>query len=743
MIEIRVHGRGGQGAVVACKTLAVAFFAEGKAVQAFPAFGVERRGAPVAAFVRADDQEILLRCEIREPDHLIVLDPTLLDAVNVAEGLKPGGWVVINTTDPPSKIPLPPDFRVATVDAGAIGREHRLGSPNTPIVNTAILGAFAAATGLVGLEAVVQAIRQTVPGRAEENVAAARAAATAVAVGTGTCAERPAPPLAARPPRLAWGPGPKVAVSVASMAWNRTGAWRNLVPVHRDRPAPCGPACLAGADVRGFLALAAARRWQDALDLIRAVNPLPGVTGRVCPHPCETACNRGGLDAPPAIGAIERFLAARGELRRIPAEGYRRRTARVAVVGAGPAGLSTAYHLARLGYPVTLFEGRDRPGGLLRYGIPAYRLPRAVLDAELAALFAWGIDFRGGQRLGANLAWEAVRGFDAACVATGLGATRGLGVLGAEHPRVLDGVAFLDRVNRGEAVAVGRRVVVVGGGNTAVDAARVARRLGAEATILYRRTRAEMPAIAAEVEAALEEGVAIEFQATPTAVRPRGGALAVAAVRTEMGAPDSTGRRTPRPIPGTDFTLEADTVIAAVGESADLSALPPGLLVPEGPAAPAGGTTAAGIFVGGDLGTRAGTVAAAICDGARAAGRIHAFLEGADVPEEVVPPPVGFEELHLDTIAPAPRAPARLLDLPARLRGFDEVDRGLGARRAAREAARCLHCGACTACDLCWAFCPDAAILRPHYLIDLEHCKGCGICAAECPRAAILLEAVR
>ncbi len=773
MVEIRVHGRGGQGAVIASKTLAAALFAEGKDVQAFPAFGVERRGAPVAAFVRADDRPILLRCEIREPDHLIVLDPTLLEVVNVTQGLRTGGWIVVNTPDPPAKVPLPPDFRLAVVDASAIARAHGLGPPNAPIVNTAILGALAAATGLVGLDAVLRAIRQTVPARAEENVAAARAAAAAVRIGTSDRSEVrefegsdvPRAAVNARtrersnfrtahePPRLVWGPGPRVAASVGSMAWNRTGAWRNLVPVHRDRPAPCGFACPAGADVRAVLALAAARRWQDALDLLRTANPIPGVTGRVCPHPCEAACNRGGLDEPVAVGGIERFLADRGEFRRIPAETSRRRTARVAVVGAGPAGLSAAYQLARLGYPVTVFDGRELPGGLLRYGIPAYRLPRTVLDRELAALLAWGIDFRPGRRLGAGLAWSEVEGYDAAFLATGLGAARRLGVPGQDDPRVLEGLAFLERVNRGEAVAVGPRAVVVGGGNTAVDAARAARRLGAAVTILYRRTRAEMPAIAAEVEAALEEGVAIEFQAAPTAIRAQGGALAADAVRTEMGPPDATGRPAPRPIPGTEFSVPADTVIAAVGEAADPAGLPPGLVVREGPAAPApAGTTLPGVFVGGDLATSAGTVAAAIGDGARAARRIHAFLQGEELPEEALPGPAALGDLHLDTIPSAPRAPARRLDPAVRLRGFAEVERGLSPRRAAREAARCLHCGGCTACDLCWALCPDAAILRAtpghpggavRYAIDGDHCKGCGICAAECPRGAIVLEPVR
>jgi 2-oxoacid:acceptor oxidoreductase gamma subunit (pyruvate/2-ketoisovalerate family) len=778
MIEIRVHGRGGQGTVIASKALAAAFFSEGRHVQAFPAFGVERRGAPVAAFVRADERPILLRCEIGEPHHIIVLDPTLLEAVNVTQGLRPGGWVLVNAPDPPNPVPLPPTFQVATVDASGIARAHRLGPANAPIVNTAILGAFAAATGLVGLDAVLEGIRHTVPARAEDNMAAARAAAAAVRV---TSEERskvrmferskvPQGPETARtferskvrtpllPPRLVWGPGPRIAASVGSMAWNRTGTWRNVLPVHRDRPAPCGLACPAGTDVRSVLALTASGRWQEALDLIRTVNPFPGVTGRVCPHFCEAVCNRAGLDAPLAVGAIERFLADRGELRKIPAEGYRRRTAHVAVVGAGPAGLSAAYQLARLGYPVTVFEGRPAAGGLLRYGIPAYRLPRALLDRELAALFAWGIDLRGGQRLGAELPWDVVQRHDAVFLATGLWAPRGLGVPGADLPWVLDGLEFLERVNRGERVPLGGRAVVVGGGNTAVDAARVARRLGAAVTLLYRRSRAEMPAIASEVEAALEEGVTMKFRAAPTAVREEGGNLAIEAIRTEPGPPDASGRPAPRAIPGSEFSLPADAVLAAVGEAADLRGLPPGAIALEGPAEPADGTTLPGVFVGGDLITRAGSVAAAIGDGARAARRIHAFLEGAEAPEDVLPGPVRFEDLHLDTIPLAPRVRGRVLDPAARLRGFAEVGKGLSPRRAAREAARCVHCGACTACDLCWALCPDAAIVREpapspvggpgpagpvRYRVDLEHCKGCGICAAECPRAAIVLEGVR
>jgi NADPH-dependent glutamate synthase beta subunit-like oxidoreductase len=424
----------------------------------------------------------------------------------------------------------------------------------------------------------------------------------------------------------------------------------------------------------------------------------------------------------------------------------------VAVVGGGPAGLAAAYHLARLGYPVMVFDAHDRAGGLLRYGIPPYRLPRTVLDRELAALFAWGITFRGGRRLGTNLLWDEVAVHDAVFLATGLAMPRRLGVPGEEHPRVLDGLAFLERAQRGAAVALGAHVVVIGGGNTAVDAARTARRHGAAATILYRRTRGEMPAIAAEVEAALEEGVALEAQAVPASIRGATGRLAVAARRTEPGSPDAAGRRVPRTIPGTEFTLLADTVIAAVGEAADTTPFPAGIFLPEGPAVVAAGCTALPrVFVGGDFATRAGSVAAAVGDGARIARRIHRYLEGEAWAEDA-PPPIPFADLHLEAVRPVRRARAPRLPAGDRLRGFNEVEGGLDAAAAPREAARCLHCGACSACDLCWALCPDAAIVREvpapgerlvHYRIDLAHCKGCGICAAECPCGAIAMEGAR
>lgn len=733
MLEIRIHGRGGQGGVIASKVLAEALFREGWDVQAFPAFGVERRGAPVTAFVRADLKPIRLRCQIEHPDALVILDPTLLSDLATLAGLKADGWIVINTDLEPVALPIPLAFRVAAVDASGIALRHGLGSASAPIVNTAILGAFARATGTISLPALRTAIAAAVPAKAAQNAAAASDAFASARTGRarGRAAAPPATP--AEPPRGGQ------AVSFHSMAWNPTGLWRNITPLYRTGVASCTAACPVAAVSPWIWQRLAAGEVDRALDLLLEVNPLPGVTGRVCPRYCEVACHRTRLEGPVAIRDLERFLADQGVSAPLSPPSPPR--GQVAVIGAGPAGLSCAYHLTRLGYTPTIFEAAREAGGMLRWGIPAYRLPRAVLDREVARVEAAGVRLKLGVRFGTDVGWDGLSGFRAVFLATGASRERPLTLKCVPEDAVRSGLAFLAELNGGERPVPGRRLAVIGGGNTAVDVARSARRLGSEVVLIYRRTRAEMPAFADEVTEAEAEGVRFRFLEAPVAAAQMGEALQLTCQAMRLGPPDASGR--PRPEPISDaFTLsEVDRVIAAVGEDVDRSPLPPTL--PDGAVWDASVQPPA--FLGGDLAGGRRSVADAIGSGRQAAWRIHRWLTLREPPTMPAPPtPVPLEAMRLAWFDPAPRALPRQRDAASRLRDFDEAAEGLDRAAAVTEARRCLSCGACTACDRCWLACPDCAVLveGAEYRVDLDHCKGCLLCVAECPRGAIVVEEV-
>ncbi|MFB3826898.1 MAG: FAD-dependent oxidoreductase [Bryobacteraceae bacterium] len=412
-----------------------------------------------------------------------------------------------------------------------------------------------------------------------------------------------------------------------------------LRPRYIEKTPPCIGQCPGGTDIRGWLttiaqAEAYGRTYEQAYELawkkIVDRNPFPAVCGRVCPHPCEAGCNRNVKEGAVAINALERFVGDFGidkgwKLEKMTQD---RREQKVAVAGAGPAGLSCAYQLARRGYAVTVFEAFSKPGGMLRYGIPEYRLPRAVLDAEIGRIVELGVELRCGARVNAS---ELRKEFDAVFV--GVGAHKGLKlrVPGEDAPNVFTGTEFLNHVNSGESVAVGDRVIVIGGGDTAIDAARMSKRLGADVTILYRRTRAEMPAIAPEIEGALEEGVKIEFLAAPVEVlRNHGAAVGIRAIRMQLGEPDASGRPRPVPQPGSEFELAATAVIAAISQEPEDGWLK---------ADDFGRTEEDGIFAGGDD-VGLGLVSIAIGQGRFAAEAIDARFRGVKIEKPAMPPVV-------------------------------------------------------------------------------------------------------
>ncbi|MBI2462274.1 MAG: FAD-dependent oxidoreductase [Candidatus Rokubacteria bacterium] len=524
-----------------------------------------------------------------------------------------------------------------------------------------------------------------------------------------------------------------------------TGGWRTRRPVYVEARAPCAAACPAGEPVPRWVERARQGDYAGAWALVREANPFPAVTGRVCAHPCEAACHRWDHDGAVAVHALERFVGDWGLAHGRPAPPAARRPERVAVVGGGPAGLSCAYHLGRLGYRVTVYERMPALGGLLRYGIPAYRLPRAVLDREIDSILGLGLEVRTGTAVGRDVPWEALDGYDAVFLAVGAGIPLRLGVPGEDHPAVGDGLAFLRAVNTGSRPAPGGRVVVVGGGSTAMDVARTALRLGARSvTVLALEAREAMPAAPDEVEQALAEGVEIRNGVGVRAFVEKDGCLCgveVSAATLEQ-APDGTVR--PVFLPGPSGILETDTTLLAIGQRPD-----PASLV----AAEAGGAGGPVRYAGGDMASGFRTVSHAIGAGAGAARLIHARLAGvppeaaADLPGWVAARPahvVTLDEIRLDAFPRAPRCP-RPHRAAARPAGFTEVVPGLDEAAAREEARRCLTCGRCVACDVCLLACPDMAIRRVDggYAVASEYCKGCGLCARECPRGALQMGAER
>jgi 2-oxoacid:acceptor oxidoreductase delta subunit (pyruvate/2-ketoisovalerate family) len=530
-----------------------------------------------------------------------------------------------------------------------------------------------------------------------------------------------------------------ITLDVGSSLANRTGSWRTERPVYVDLLPPCAQACPAGENVQAWLyeAEGGGEGYERAWRKIVEENPFPAVMGRVCYHPCETVCNRVQLDEAVGINAVERFI---GDLaiesgwrlpRPAPPSGKR-----VLVIGAGPSGLSAAYQLARLGHAVTIRDAGPDAGGMMRYGIPRYRLPREVLDAELERIFALGVGFEPAAKVTSALAPLEEERFDAVFLAVGANVGRSAEIPAGDAARVLDAVSVLRSMEGEGRPLLGRRVAVYGGGNTAVDVARTAKRLGAEeAVVVYRRTRERMPAHDFEVEEAVEEGVLMKWLSTVK--RADGGAIMLERMELdESGFPRPTGELE---------ELAADSLVLALGQETDLSLVEdvPGIEIADGvvQVGPDMMTGHAGIFAGGDMVPAERTVTVAVGHGKKAARHIDAWLRGRSYRPGPKHPPATFERINPWYYSDAPRSVQPRLDVARRRSTFDEVVGGLDASTALFEARRCLSCGNCFSCDNCYGVCPDNAVLKlgpeKQYEIDLDFCKGCGLCAAECPCGAI------
>ncbi len=520
-----------------------------------------------------------------------------------------------------------------------------------------------------------------------------------------------------------------------------TGAVRERRPRYVDLLPPCNHACPAGEDIQGWLALVRAGRDRDAWLALLADNPLPAIHGRVCYHPCEASCNRTHTDSAVSIHALERFLGDRAAQ-----EGWQSAPCaapsgkRVLVVGSGPAGLSAAYHLARLGHAVEVHEAAPLPGGMLRFGIPAYRLPREVVAVEIARIAALGVTFVLNHQVRDIRTEQAAGRFDAVFLAIGAGVAKRIEIPARDAGRVLDALSLLHQVAAGEPPRLGRRVVIYGGGDTAMDAARTARRLGAEDTlIIYRRDRAHMPAHAFELNEALEEGIKVKWLSTIRRIdAPR--------LSIEQMQLDANGRAQPT---GHLEQLPADAVVLALGQGTDdslLHCLTGVTLAADGSVAvdAAMMTGATGVFAGGDMTAGGHTVTDAVGHGKRAARQIDAYLRGSSPPASPKHALAEFSGLHLPIYSDAKPSEQSLRSAAERADNFSEVVAGLKEQQARYEAQRCYSCGNCFECDQCYAACPEQAIekLGPglRYRFNYNCCTGCAVCFETCPCHAIEMD---
>jgi NADPH-dependent glutamate synthase beta subunit-like oxidoreductase len=557
---------------------------------------------------------------------------------------------------------------------------------------------------------------------------------------------------------------------------NKTGSWRFLRPLYDEKTSPCSAACPAGEDIARIEMLTAQGLFKEAWETILSENPFPSVCGRICYHPCEGMCSRREFDEAVAVHTIERFLAETASryalkpaLPRLTAKKQK-----IAVSGAGPSGLAAAYFLVRLGYACDVFEAMPEPGGVLRWGIPLYRLPPPALRNDIAQIESQGIHIRTGQKIGKEFLQDAGSTYDAVFMGCGHSRTIEIGIPGEDVNLVEDGLTFLKRIRQGETISLSGLAAVIGGGNTAIDVARSIVRLGGKALILYRRRRRDMPAFETELQLALEEGVELRELVAPVKIAAENGQCVVTLKEMKISGEDSRGRADVLPQEGKNHEVRVARVFKATGaepsetwfnpsEKSGISlALTNTLLVcPERRPA---------LVFGGDLINETKSVVHAVASGKQAAIALDIlFQEGIDaiVPKlksctvgqgpslsmEAYmggdrrlrnPHIIGYEEINTDYFQFQPRITQPRLLREERLRSFEEIDLKISTNLAIREADRCFNCGICNQCDNCYMFCPDIAVIREkgcqERRINYDYCKGCGLCVVECPRNAMTLK---
>jgi NADPH-dependent glutamate synthase beta subunit-like oxidoreductase len=527
-----------------------------------------------------------------------------------------------------------------------------------------------------------------------------------------------------------------------------TGNFRFYRPVYRDKTPPCNNACPTGEQIQKYLDYVKHERYLDGYVTIMQDNPMPSVTGRVCYHPCETACNRAAHDEPIGIRSVERFLGDYGLA--LPEDPIKETLpplngTTVAIVGSGPAGLACAYHLRRRGYSSVIFEALEKPGGMLRAGIPAWHLPEQILDAEITKLTRLGgIDIHCGARAGQDISWGELRSYPATFLALGQDVGRRLPVEGIEARGVIGALEFLREAGLGRPVKVGRQVLVIGGGNTASDAARSAIRLGGgEAIIASLESAGELLIVPEDLEQARDEGVAFAPNTSLVKVLSRDGQVTGAVVCDARLGKDAQGGVRPELIPGTEREVPCDTILIAIGQVQQLDWLPDHLSDRGIITADQHGRVEGNVFVGGDVMRGPSMVVDALGDGKRAARDIDRVLTAQALEPEPEPEVMPYEGLNAAYFRHAPRIEAPLTPAGERRRSQRvEVTLAYSREQAVAESDRCMSCGVCNGCDNCYIVCPDVSVMRDtrengHYTIRTTYCKGCLVCVQECPTGCL------
>ena len=527
-------------------------------------------------------------------------------------------------------------------------------------------------------------------------------------------------------------------LDVGTSLENHTGSWRTERPVYIDRLPPCNNACPAGENTQDWLYHAEEGDYRAAWEAIMRDNPFPAIMGRACYHPCETSCNRATLDNAVNIHAVERFLGDHAIEKRWKIEPPAGKSGKkVLIVGAGPSGLSAAYHLARLGHAVTIVEAGDAPGGMMRYGIPAYRLPRNVIDAEIQRILELGVELRLKEKAEDIPALMKQEKFDACFVAIGAHLAKRVNIPAPDAGKILDAIGLLRQMETNdEAPRIGRKVIVYGGGNTALDVARSVKRLGEEAIIVYRRTRDKMPAHDFEVQEALEEGIQFHWLRTVKDMSEE-------SITIEKMTLDQDGF--PQPT-GEYETIAGDALVLALGQDVDTHVLDsiPGIEHAKDGVVKVGTnmmTGHPGIFAGGDMVPSERTITVAVGHGKKAARNIDAYLRGTTYIPKAKHQLATFNKLNTWYYSDADKTVQPVLADLRRRTTFEEVFGGLDESNALFEARRCMSCGNCFECDNCFGVCPDNAVVKlgtgNRFKFNYDYCKGCGVCVAECPAGAI------
>ncbi|MGC8658796.1 MAG: FAD-dependent oxidoreductase [Desulfomonilaceae bacterium] len=732
-LEIRVHGRGGQGGVTCAKLCALVYSRLGLFAQTFGDYGMERAGAPVRAYTRIDRNPIKNRNKIYSPGHLLILDPSLLESGALGRA-PPGSLVLLNTPETLASFSDScTEFRFATVNATQIARKHGIGTSAVVIVNTTFVGAYARVVGLP-----IEVVRDTYSSLGLINdFSAAQEAYDSVVVRD----------IISGVPLLTEKPGPKIGSSVEVIPLTeltqdlptplKTGSWRSQAPRYISLKPPCNHACPAGNDILGFVQRLANNELGAASEILFFTQPLPSVCGRVCPAPCMGSCNRGQYDGAVNIRGLERWVGDHASNKLIAVK-KSANPKRIAVVGGGPAGISAAYTLVKAGHQVVVIDGQAKLGGVLRNGIPAYRLPEEALDRDINRILALGVTHKSKEIITSVEIQKLATDYDAVIVATGqaeyiVPEFPGIGLVGVEQ-----GLSFLNRVKQTGNEKMKGTIAVIGGGNTALDCAGTAIRCGADkVVIIYRRGRLEMPAIKEEIEDILLEGAELVLYRQPVKIKGTDVVTGLEMAEVKFGEPDQSGRRRPI-ITDRLSSIACDHVLIAIGQDSNMNILPAGWKIKDQRAYLDGQPL--NVWLAGDLTTGDGTVAHAIGNGRKIATEALNSLENRPLSavQSTLPIPevVTADRIRFSCFPSRQANQDNRTDLATRTQSFEEVNRGISTDE---EAQRCLSCGNCAHCDTCLIYCPEGIISRANqdYLINLDYCKGCGICVWECPRHAM------